>query len=146
MTLKSYLTIMLIMTLICWVAFIFILWSVNPEITNWLGFLLFYLSLFLSLVGSAALAGFIIRFVGLKHKLAFRSVIDAFRQSFLFAFLIVASLFLMSKNLFNWLNLFFLIIGLSVLEFFLISYRRPSARNNYDGDNNNQDFTYEGKN
>lgn len=127
MTLKSYLIIMLITTLICWLAFLFVLWTVNPEATNWLGFLLFYLSLFLSIVGASAIIGFIIRFAALKRELAFRLVRDAFRQSFLLSFLIVAILFLLSKNLFSWLNVFFLIVGLSVLEFFLISYRKPNV-------------------
>ncbi len=128
MTLRSYLIIMLITTLLCWAAFIFVLWSINPEITNWLGFSLFYLSLFLALVGTGALIGFVIRFVGLKHELVFRSVRDAFRQSFLFSFLITAVLFLLSKNLFSWLNLALLIIGLSVLEFFLLSYSGRSGQ------------------
>jgi len=125
MTLRSYIIIMLTATLLCWSAFAFVLFNVNPEITNWLGFLLFYMSLFLALVGTGALVGFVIRFVGLKRELAFRSVRDAFRQSFLFSFLITAVLFLLSKNLFSWLNLALLIIGLSVLEFFLLSYSKP---------------------
>lgn len=127
MTLRSYLIIMIIATIICWGAFIFTLWTINPEITNWLGFLLFYLSLFLALSGTAAIVGFLIRFVGLKHELAFYSVKTAFRQSFLFAFLIVAILFLSAYNLFSWLNLFLLIISLSILEFFLISYSSRNA-------------------
>lgn len=125
MTLRTYLIIMLITTLLCWTAFVFVLFNVNPEITNWLGFLLFYLSLFLALVGTAAIIGFVVRFIGLKHELAFRSVRDAFRQSFLFSFFIVATLLLLSQNLFSWLNLFFLVVGLSVLEFFMISYAKP---------------------
>jgi hypothetical protein len=128
------------MTLICWLAFSFVLWTVNPEATNWLGFLLFYSSLFLSIVGTSAIIGFIIRFVGLKHELAFRSVRDAFRQSFLLAFLIVAILFLLSKNLFSWLNVFFLIVGLSVLEFFLISYQRPYLLDNKIDENEKENF------
>lgn len=127
MTLKSYLIIMLITTLICWLTFFFVLWTVNPAATNWLGFLLFYLSLFLSIVGASAIIGFIIRFAALKRELAFRLVRDAFRQSFLLAFLITAILFLLSKNLFSWLNVFFLVVGLSVLEFFLISYHKPNV-------------------
>jgi hypothetical protein len=116
---------MLTTTLLCWTAFVFVLFNVNPEITNWLGFLLFYLSLFLSLVGTSAIIGFLIRFIGLKHELAFRSVKDAFRQSFLFSFFIAATLLLLSQNLFSWVNLFLLVIGLSVLEFFMISYSKP---------------------
>ncbi len=120
---RAYISVMLAATAVCWIAFAFILFSVNPEATNWIGFLLFYFSLFLTITGTTALAGFLIRFVALKKELVFNSVRDAFRQSFLLAFLIVASLFLLSKNLFSWLNLALLIIGLSVLEYFLISYK-----------------------
>jgi hypothetical protein len=115
---------MSIMTLTSWLAFIYVLLSINPEITNWLGLLLFYLSLFLSLIGTSALLGFLIRFIILKKKVAFRLVKEAFRQSFLFAFLIVISLILLSQDLFTWLNIFFLIISLSVLEFFMLSYEK----------------------
>jgi hypothetical protein len=122
MTLKAYLIIMSIMTLICWGSFSFIVFTVNPEVTNWIGFLLFYVALFMALTGTAALIGFIVRFVALKQELAFRLVKEAFRQSFLFACLAVVSLLLLSQNIFTWLNLFFLVVSLSILEFFLISY------------------------
>ena len=138
MTLRSYLIIMAITTLVCWAAFIFILSTVNPQITNWLGFSLFYLALFLALSGSAAIIGFLIRFVGLRRELAFYSVKTAFRQSFLFAFLIIAILFLLAHNLFTWLNLFLLVIGLSLLEFFLINY--GSRRVKYSVNNLNEEF------
>ena len=124
MTLKVYIIIMSIATIICWLSWGFIVFTVDPEITNWIGFLLFYLSLFLALTGTAALVGFFVRFIALKHKLVFKSVREAFRQSFMFAFLIVASLYLISVDLFTWLNLGLLILGLSVLEFFLLSYHR----------------------
>ncbi len=125
MTLKTYLIIMLITTLLCWSAFVFVSFNVNPDSTNWIGFTLFYLALFLSVVGTTTIVGFLIRFVGLKRDLVFRSVRDAFRQSFLFSFFIISTLILLSQNLFSWLNLFFLVVGLSVLEFFLISYSKP---------------------
>lgn len=127
MTLKAYLILMIIATLICWIAFGFILWTVNPEVTNTIGFLLFYLSLFLAASGTAAIIGFVVRFVGLKRELVFNSVKQAFRQSFLFAFLIVSALFLLSKDLFSWGNLFLLVLGLSILEYFLISRSKYNA-------------------
>lgn len=110
-------------TLGCWSGWAFVVFTINPETTNWPGFFLFYLSLFLSLIGTGAIVGFLIRFAWLKYELAFRSVKDAFRQSFLFAFLIIAALFLLSKDLFNWMNLLFLIAGLALLEYFLVSYK-----------------------
>lgn len=143
MTLKAYLITMLSATAICWVIFLFIIFTVNPQITNWLGFLLFYLSLFLALTGTAAVIGFSIRFIALKRELAFRAVIIAFRQSFLFAFLIVAVMFLFSKNLLTWFNLILLVIGLTLLEYFLISYKQKNIKRSEHGlknlEENNQD-------
>jgi hypothetical protein len=124
MTLKKYLITMGVATLVCWAGWVYVIFLVDPFATNWVGFLLFYLSFFLALTGSAALLGFFIRFVILKHELAFRAVKEAFRQSFLFSFLIIASLFLLSRNLFTWVNLGLLIVGLTVLEFFLLSYTK----------------------
>ncbi|MCX6796045.1 MAG: hypothetical protein NTW06_00935 [Candidatus Falkowbacteria bacterium] len=124
MTLKQYLITMIIVTLICWLIWFYIIWSVNPETTNWFGFSLFYFSLFLALSGTASIMGFFVRFVALKKELAYRLVKEAFRQSFLFAGLIIISLVLLSKGLFSWLNLLLLIIGLSALEYFLLSWQK----------------------
>ncbi|NTU99279.1 hypothetical protein HGA64_04735 [Candidatus Falkowbacteria bacterium] len=124
MTLRSYLVSMSLATLFCWSAWVYVLFLVDPTATNWLGFLLFYLSLFMSLAGTSAIIGFLIRFNLLKQKLVFRAVQDAFRQSFLFSFLVVAAMVLLSRTLFTWINLIFLVVALSLLEYFLISYRK----------------------
>jgi hypothetical protein len=124
MTLKNYLLVMAVLTAICWGIFVFVARLVNPEATNWLGYSLFYSALFLSLSGTTALIGFIFRFVALKKELAFNLVKVAFRQSFLFSLFIVFLLILKSQHLFNWLNLFLLVIIFAVLELFLISYKK----------------------
>jgi len=124
MTLRTYLIIMIAMTLLCWSAWSVVLFTIDPGITNWIGLTLFYSSLFLSIVGSAAIIGFLLRFVVLKQELLWRIVKEAFRQSFLFALLIVVSLILLSHNLFTWLNLLFLVVGLTILEFFMLSLEK----------------------
>lgn len=124
MTLRNYLTLMIIATLVCWGAFLFILNTVNPEITNWLGFALFYSSLFLAVSGLAAIVGFLIRFWLLKQKLAFYSVNSAFRQSFLFGLLIISTLLLLANELFTILNVLLLVVIITLIEFFLISHRK----------------------
>ncbi len=124
MTLRTYLTMMLLATAICWSAFAVVINSVNPDTTNWIGFLLFYGSLFMSLVGTSALIGFLIRFIVLKRELVFRQVVIAFRQAFSFSILIIALLFLQAQGMLTWYNMIFLVIALTVLEFFLISYKR----------------------
>jgi len=124
MTLKNYLFVMAALTLICWGIFIFVVKLVNPLATNWLGFLLFYLTLFISLIGTITLVGFIIRFVALKKELVFNSVKVAFRQSFLLSLFIIIILFLKAHSLFNWLNLSLLLVIFTILELFLISYKK----------------------
>ncbi len=124
MTLKNYLFVMSVLTAICGGIFLFITNLVDPTATNWFGFGLFYLSLFLFLSGLAALFGFIVRFVALKKELAFNLVKIAFRQSFLFSLFIIFLLILKSQQLFNWLNLFLLVILFAIFELFLISYKK----------------------
>lgn len=124
MTLRTYLIIMISMTLLCWGAWAIVLFTIDPSLTDWIGLSLFYSSLFLSIVGTATIIGFLFRFVVLKQELAWRIVKEAFRQSFLFALLIVVSLILLSHNLFTWLNLLFLVIGLTILEFFMLSIEK----------------------
>jgi hypothetical protein len=125
MTLKSYLFLMFSATAICWGAFVFVLFTIDPFATNWLGFILFYFSLFLALTGSFAVLGFLLRFAALKQSLAFRLVSDAFRQSFLLALMTVSSLVLQSLGFLSWTNLFLLIGGVAALEYFLIVRGRP---------------------
>ncbi len=123
MSFRAYSVIMIFATLISWALLVMIVNLVDPGVTNWIGFFLFYFSLFLSLLGTSALIGFFIRII-MKKELVFKLVKDAFRQSFLFSFLILACLFLLSRELFTWLNVSFLILGLSILEFFLLSYEQ----------------------
>lgn len=118
---------MFLATLICWSAWAVVINSVNPETTNGVGFALFYTSLFLAIVGTAAIVGFIIRFAALRQELVFRHVAVAFRQSFLLAALIVGALLLQSYRLLSWQNALYLVIAVTVLEFFLVSYRRTAA-------------------
>ncbi|MFH0950861.1 MAG: hypothetical protein V1765_00090 [bacterium] len=122
MTLRSYLALMIFATIICALALATVLITVDPFFTNWLGFILFYAALFLTVTGVFAILGFVIRFVFLRQRLAVKAVVISFRQAFLTAFLIVACLLLASQNLFSWLNVLLLIIGFSTLEFLLISF------------------------
>lgn len=124
MTLKNYLFVMSALTVVCWVILFFVAGMIDPFATNILGFSLFYASLFLALSGLAALVGFFIRFVVLKKELAFNLVKISFRQSFLFSLFFVLILILKANSLFNWLNLLLLILGFSMLEIFLISYKK----------------------
>ncbi len=124
MTLKSYLIVMSVLTTACWGIFVFVASLVDPTATNWIGYILFYLTLFAALSGAIFLVGFVIRFVALKKELAFNLVRNAFRQSFLLALFIIFLLILKSHSLFSWLNISLLIMIFTILELFLISYKK----------------------
>lgn len=121
MSFKQYLTLMIIGAITSWAAFIFVLIFINPETTSGLGFALFYLCLFFALTISFALFGYFLRSLRRRANPLSWQVNTAFRQGTFFAFLVASSLFLLSHNLFSWLNLLLLIFILTFLEFFLIS-------------------------
>lgn len=124
MTLRTYLFVMTFLTVICWGIFLFVAITIDPFSTNWLGFLLFYSSLFIALSGLFTLIGFLVRFVILRKGIAFNLVKLSFRQSFLFSLFLITALFLQANNFLNWTNLILLIVGFSILELFLISNKK----------------------
>ncbi len=128
MTLRSYLMVMTIGTLIFWLALGLFIINIDPHATNWMGIALFYLILMFAITGTGAIIGFIIRFFALKQELVTQSVIIAYRQAMLAAVLVSSVLFLFSQDLFSWLNVLLLLFALSGLEFFLLSYQseKPS--------------------
>lgn len=121
MSFRQYLILMIIGAVTAWVAFILAVLLINPETTNTLGFVFFYLSLFSGLTLTFALAGYYIRSLRKKENPLSWQVNTAFRQGIFFAIIVCGALFLMAENLFSWLNLFFLILIITSLEFFLIN-------------------------
>lgn len=124
MTLKNYLYVMGALTLVCWGVFSFVVSLIDPTTTNWLGFTLFYLALFIALSGTIALIGFFLRVVVWKKELVFNLVRVSFRQSFLLSLFMVILLILKSQNLFTWLNLSLLVIIFVIVELVSLSFKK----------------------
>jgi len=124
MSLTRYLLMMICATALCWFAWFTVVQSVDPFETDMIGFLLFYSSVTLALAGTFAIVGFFIRTMLLKQELVFQKVAIAFRQGIFFAILIDGFLILQSMRLLTWYNIAFLMIGLTIAEFFVIS-RKP---------------------
>lgn len=121
MSLKQYLILMIIGAATSWSAFILVLFLVNPETTNPGGFVFFYLSLFFALTISFALTGYFVRAVFKKVSSVSWQVNIAFRQGIFFAIVVCGALFMLANKLFSWLNLLFLVLIMTLLEFFLIN-------------------------
>jgi len=128
MSLKKYLLVMIAITLFAWLLNGLVILNVNPFTTNWLGFTLFYATIFLALLATAAVVVFAVRFLRHRDQPAFQLVRESFRQSFFFAFLVAAAFFLLSKRMLSWLNLALLILALSVLEFIFLNKKKFSSK------------------
>ncbi len=124
MTLRKYLILMGMASLVCWLAFLLVIFYMNPITTGPLAVVFFYASLFLSLVGSFAIIGFALRRKFLQGELIFRQVAVTFRQAFLFGLLVVASLWMQKFKMLTWYNSVLLILAVAVLEFFFLSTKR----------------------
>lgn len=90
----------------------------NPETASPVTFGFFYLSLFLVSLGSFTLLGLLIR-KWLPSGLYVNNLSNSFRQAFLLSILIVASFFLLSKQLMFWWVEASLILFLAFMEAFL---------------------------
>lgn len=121
MTFKGYVAAMLIGTVLSWAAWVLILFRVNPDTAGTIGFILFYASLLLSLLGTFALLGLVFRHMRVRRKFLVEKVVTSFRQGLWFGVVIIAALILQSQQLLSWWNLLLVILIITILEFFFLS-------------------------
>lgn len=127
MTLKQYLTIMGLASILCWTALGVVLVNVNPFEAALLSFVFFYVSLFFSLLGTLSIILFVLyRLISQERQPMFRYVQRSFRDAFFISVSLVILLFLQGQEWLNiWSFTFFLLILVFALSFKL-SMRRNS--------------------
>lgn len=121
MSLRFYLLGLMFSTLFCWICFILVLFYIDPEQTNLVGFLAFYLSLFFALTGIFSLIGFYLRVWLSKNEIIFRHISPAFRQGFFLSLILVVSLILQSFRILTWWDGILLVGSVVLLEFYFMS-------------------------
>lgn len=116
MTLRAYLVLMAIGTLLCWVTWIFVIYNISPLTAGSLGFLFFYISLFLAMVGTISVVGFLIRRLIIQNDEAiFRQIGRLFRQSILVSGLVIVAMIMLGVHLLTWWNgLLLIVLGIVV--------------------------------
>jgi len=115
MTLRQYLILMSIGTALCWLIWFLVMNNIDPNESVWLGFSLFYISLYLALTGTISVIGFIIRKkITRNDEIVFHHVRHTFRQGLLIALLISTTLIMQQLKVLNWWT------GLIVVFLFLI--------------------------
>ncbi|OGF21238.1 hypothetical protein A2Y83_04305 [Candidatus Falkowbacteria bacterium RBG_13_39_14] len=111
---------MILGTILCWAMFVLVIFNINPA-NGAIALLLFYSSLFLSLIGTLAILGSVIRIFLFKKEIIFREVKSSLRQALLFSFLFVVILMLQSKRILAWWNVLFLVVALAAFEGLMVS-------------------------
>src|SRR3989344_6801179 len=129
MTIKQYLWLMIACTLLCWAGWLLVLFFINPDTTSFMGFLMFYLSLFFSLTGTLALLSYLFRLIFTRINTKVEKVQISFRQAIFWSIVIVISLLLQSSRLLNWLNTLFLVSLVTFIEFLFISLKKDGTEN-----------------
>jgi len=129
MTLRQYLFLMFLGTMMCSVAWLFIVFNIDPTNADSFSFIFFYASLFLSLLGFVSIISLWIKIKLLKsEEVVFRHVKRTFRQGAITATLVVALLLLQQYRYLTWWNLIiFVILGI-LIEMIIFSSRKFSNR------------------
>ncbi len=101
-----------------------VLFRIDPGVAGLLAFIFFYSSFALSLTGTFAILGVLLRWRFSKDEMAYKQVSIASRQAILFALVMVVSLILQSQRYLTWWNLLILLLVAAGVELFFISYKK----------------------
>lgn len=141
MTLRRYVSIMSITTLLCWASWLLVIFDIDPDEGGVLAFILFFIALFFAVWGTASLIGFIIRFLIFRKVPAFQHIGVSLRQAFWFALLLIVPLVLISRQLFVWWMSILMVIIVTAIEGFFLSrglQQRTRIQHIYDNPEDNQ--------
>ncbi|MDD2655969.1 MAG: hypothetical protein PHQ18_00135 [Patescibacteria group bacterium] len=127
MNLRQYIATMLFATILCWVSWFFVILNVDPTSSPLSGFLFFYGSLFLSVLGTLSIIFFFFyRFFGAKDLPLFRYVQISFRQSLFLSLFMILALFLQGQNYLNMVTGSLLLIMFVLIISFNISVKHKA--------------------
>lgn len=121
MTLRSYLILFSLATVVAWIGWIFILMSIDPFTSGAIWLVGFYVTLIFALFGFFSLLGFFFRVWFSEETRLFRHLSVATRQGALLSLFVCALLILQSSRYLSWWNIGLLIIVLVMIEYFFIA-------------------------
>lgn len=126
MSFKSFFLLIILGTVLSWIAWGMVIFNFDPNRVSWLQFIAFYVSLFMALGGSIFIIIDWLKSKIFKRQLLIFRVRASIRHGILFSILLLGWAFLRSQGLLAWWVLLLLILILTVLEFFFISLQRKS--------------------
>ena len=124
MSIRNYIIIIAACTGVCWLAWLMVLFFINPEMAGLVGVFAFYVSLFFAFVGTFSLLGFFVRNLFKREEIVMRLLNVSSRQAIILSLVIIASLIMQSYQYLFWWNLLILVVIAVLVELFIVSYRR----------------------
>ncbi len=121
MTFRWFLLVMTLATLSAWIAWIFVVNSMDPTQSGLIAFLLFYLTLFMAMLGTSVLFGTLIRIWMRPNELLYRQTLRSFRQGIMLSGLFFSTLFLISFEVLRWWTILLLLVLFSLIELLFVS-------------------------
>jgi len=119
---------MLLATILAWLGFFIIIRSFDPTEGSWLVYAMFYGILFLSVLGTLSLVGFLSRSIFNRKKGRPRIMAtESFRQAIIFSMVLVLALMLQAGRVLTWWNMALLIILATVVEFVILVFRQNDS-------------------
>jgi hypothetical protein len=125
LSVRSHIVFMMMASVVAWISWLSVLLMINPDEAPWWGFGLFFVTLFLSLFGSFAVAGFTLRTIlsARRSTTRYRRVVSL-RQSFLWSLALIIALALQGQRILNLWILVLLLVIFAVLELTIVSIER----------------------
>jgi len=115
-------------TAVAWAGWVLVLLNIDPTQAGVSGVLLFYLTLFTSLVGALTLLGVFFRVhIANRKEIVLREVRIAFRHAVLLSATAVVALAFSSKGSFRWWLLPLLVLSVGGIEYVFL-YRDSAGR------------------
>lgn len=121
MSLKNYLILFAVGTLLSWGAWAIVLTQMNPDVNRAVTVTAFAMSLGFAVAGTFALAGFGVRALFGKDPVLFRVLRTSVRQGVVVAMLLEGLLVLQAMRWFAWWNVLPLVLFFILLEGFFLS-------------------------
>ncbi len=124
MNYRLFLILIILGTIVAWVAWVTVLFNFDPTQISLIGFVMFYLSFFLAFSGTIFILGDSLKMRLLKKQLLYHRLRTSIRHAILLTILVMGWAVLKSYNLLQWWNLILYMLVLTVLEFFFISSQK----------------------
>lgn len=131
MTVRQYLLLMGFSALLCWIAWFFVLFSMEPIDGVVPAVLLFYLTAFCAVSATFSVVGFWVRRRWRPDDLLPQQIVTCFRQSLLLGALVVVVLLLQRQGVLTWMRFVLFVLSMSMFEFIVLaftSHRRHHRR------------------